>query len=487
MNSLIPTDHLQQLEEKARQLESTPEQRMDWNGQMHRYTERFYSGLPTERVFTPEKGQSKVVLKAEIQEEGRSLETLLDLFEEGVEKGGINAASGGHLGYIPGGGLYPTALGDYLAAVTNKYVGMWFASPGGVRMENQLLRWMCKMVEYPEGAMGNLTSGGSIANLSAIIAAREHFQLEGEKTERAVVYLTPQVHHCVQKALRIAGLGKTIIRYIEMDERFRMKADNLQQQLKKDQAAGLVPFLLVASAGTTDTGAIDPLEELADIAEKEQLWFHVDAAYGGFFLLVESLRQKFRGIERSHSVTIDPHKGFFLSYGLGAVLVREVAPLFNANHYTASYLQDALDAMDELSPSDLSPELTKHFRALRMWLPLQLYGVAPFRAALEEKALLTHYFYDQLSNMPGFELGPEPELSVMIFRYTDTENPNAFNKAIIQFIQDDGRVFLTSTTIKGVFWIRLAVLSFRTHREHINTTLTVLREAVLSQTRSDAV
>ena len=192
------------------------------------------------------------------EESGKPIETVLDIFQKEVDGQGLNPASGGHLGYIPGGGIYPTAMGDFLAAVTNRYAGIFFGGPGAVRLENQLIRWMCKLLGFPETALGNLTSGGSIANLIAIVTARDVKGIKAIEVPNAVIYLTEQVHHCVQKALRIAGLRESVIRYIPMDKGFRMDAEVLKAQVKQDKQAGLRPLLVVGSAGTTDVGAIDP-------------------------------------------------------------------------------------------------------------------------------------------------------------------------------------------------------------------------------------
>ena len=170
----------------------------------------------------------------------------------------------------------------------------------------------------------------------------------------------------------------------------------------------------------------------------------------------------------SDSVVIDPHKGLFLSYGLGAVLIKDVKAAFESHYYRANYMQDAAVEMAEPSPADLSPELTKHFRGLRMWLPLHLFGLSPFKAALEEKVYLCRYFYEKVQEI-GFEVGPYPELSVMIFRYVPKyAHANETNEKLVQFVQRDGQVFLSSTTLDGVYWIRLAVLCFRTHRKEID-------------------
>jgi glutamate/tyrosine decarboxylase-like PLP-dependent enzyme len=260
-----------------------------------------------------------------------------------------------------------------------------------------------------------------------------------------------------------------------------MRPDALAEAIALDRRQGLRPWLVVAAAGTTDTGAVDPLDAIASVAEREHCWFHVDAAYGGFFLLTEHGRQALKGIERSQSVVLDPHKGLFLPYGAGIVLVREAKLLAAAHGYSGHYMQDATREPGEVSPADLSPEQSKHFRAVRMWLPLTLLGTAPFQAALDEKLLLARYFYQEIHTL-GFEVGPPPDLSIVTYRWVppgaDLERANQINQAIVDGARRDGRVFLSSTMLDGRFTLRLAVLAFRTHRRSIDLALRVLREQV---------
>ncbi|MCB1036188.1 MAG: amino acid decarboxylase, partial [Acidobacteria bacterium] len=208
---------------------------------------------------------------------------------------------------------------------------------------------------------------------------------------------------------------------------------------------------------------------------------HVDAAYGGFFLMTEEGKRALRGIELSDSVILDPHKGLFLPYGSGVVLVRDVATLVASHDVTGAYMQDAHRAAQELSPCDVSGELSKHFRALRLWLPLVLLGTKPFRAALEEKLLLARYFYREIRRA-GFEVGPEPDLSIVTFRWVPPgatlEEANRFNEALVDAVRRDGRIFLSSTRVEGRFILRMASLSFRTHLHTLDLTLRILREKV---------
>lgn len=469
----------------ARQLEPSQQQRQQWEGAVQQYAHRFLNAIEQLNAYNPSDHEGRAISDLPIGEQPHSMDELLQLLWENVDQTGINPASGRHLGYIPGGGIYSTAIADYLAAVTNRFAGFYFANPGAVRLENKLIRWLCELAGYPDSAHGNLTSGGSIANLTAIVTARDKKGIKASEVERAVIYLTRQVHHCVQKAIRIAGLGEVQIRYVAIDERFRMDAAALRQQVELDKQQGLRPFLVVASAGTTDVGAIDPLDAIADVAEEHGLWYHVDGAYGGAFLLVEeetsdgaAFKNRFKGIERSDSLAIDPHKGLFLSYGLGAILIKDVQAAYDSHFYKAGYMQDAQQDFAEWSSADLSPELTKHFRGLRLWLSLQLFGIQPFRAALAEKIELCRYFYEKVQEL-GFEVGSYPELSVTIYRYIpENEMANEFNRRLLEAILQDGRFFISSTTIDGTYWLRLAILSFRTHLQDIEDYLKFLKHTV---------
>src|SRR5918997_1655905 len=420
------------LELEARPLDPGAEERIRLRDKVVTYAEAFMESLASRPAFVLSEGDDSALYDSPISEEpAADPDEVLDLLDRGVNRSGVNVGSAGHLAYIPGSNLYASALADYLAAVTNRYSGLYFASPGAVRMERILLRWMAGFLGYPAASAGDLTSGGSIANLVGIVTAREAHGLKARDFDRAVVYLSEQSHHAIDKALRIAGLGESVKRFVPLDGRHRMRPEALEK-------AGLRPWLIAATAGTTDTGAVDPLDELADVARQHGLWLHVDGAYGAPFALTGYGKQMLSGIERSDSVVLDPHKGLFLPFGSGAVLVREGGHLLEAHHYDASYLQDkdTLASGDEVSPADLSPELTRPFRALRLWLPLKLVGVAPFRAALEEKLLLARHFHQRMRLEDGFEVGPPPDLSIVAFRYLPGRgDPDDFNRKLISAVQ----------------------------------------------------
>ncbi|HKP29103.1 MAG TPA: pyridoxal-dependent decarboxylase [Gemmatimonadales bacterium] len=444
------------------------------------YAEWFLDELPQLPAYRVTEDKGRAIRDVQFSEEGRPVEDVLELIAEHVDGPGLNPASGGHLAYVPGGGLYASSLADYLSAVTNRYAGVFFSSPGAVRVEHQVSRWTADLVGFPGTAGGTLTSGGSIANLACLAAARDSRGLKAREFERAVVYLSSQTHHCVAKAIRVLGMSECVKRYVPLDEHFRMRPDALEAQVEADRRDGLNPWVVVASAGTTDVGALDPLAAIADIAGRQGLWYHVDAAYGGFFLLLPAMRERFRGIERADSAVLDPHKGLFLPYGLGVALVRDADTLLAAFKSDAPYLQDTHLERDELSPADLSPELTRHFRGLRLWLPLLVHGIAPFRAALEEKLLLATWLGSELGRL-GWETGPAPDLSIITYRWAppgaSPADVDRINARIVDLVKRDGRVFVSSTTIDGRYMIRFAGLTHRTHLSTVRTLVDVLRQS----------
>ena len=489
---------IKELEKISRLLEPSAGERKEVRKKVVTYSEDFLNDIEKIKAYNVTLGKGIDLLASPIDEKPIGIDKAIQLLEKNVDHPGLNPASGGHLAYIPGGGIYYSALGDYLADVFNRYAGVFYASPGAVRMENMLIKWMAGVVGFPKTAAGNLTSGGSLANLMGIVTARDAKKISSQNIAKSVIYLTKQVHHSVDKAIRIAGLKECVIRHVAMDTSHKMNTIELQKQLTLDKKSGLNPFLVIASAGTTDVGAVDPLEEIGNIAKKNDLWYHIDGAYGGFFILTDEGKKKLKGIEMADSLVIDPHKGLFLPYGLGVILVKDANKLRESHFYQAQYLQDAIGS-EEDSPADLSPELTKHFRGLRLWLPLKLMGVKPFRACLDEKLLLAKYFHSEIQKL-GFEVGEEPQLSVVTYRWSPhslarttvqsggplspkgreprQEYDNAFNKKLLEAVVEDGRIFISSTMLEGKFTLRFACLAFRTHLKQVDLLLKILKEKV---------
>ncbi|CAH1228398.1 HDC [Branchiostoma lanceolatum] len=431
---------------------------------------------------------SKGIRSSPIQDEPLDLDNILDLYGTHIEGRGLRAGHGGHMAYVPSNGVFPAALGDFLADTLCTYAGRAYESPGGVDMNNMLLEWMAEVFGYPEGFQGNLTSGGSAATVIAMATARDSRKgLRARDFHRVVVYVSELTHHCIRKALHTIGLGEAIVRDIPVDSRWKMDVKALETSVKNDVQDGLIPFAVVATVGTTDVGSVDPVDAIADVAERHGLWLHVDAAYGGFFALCEETRPLFRGVERSDSIIVDPHKGLNVPYGSGVVLVRngQKLHLSNTAHKQGSYLYHPRIHSGvndtQVSPCDLSFELSTHFRGPRMWFPLKLFGVETFRSMLTEKLQLVKYFYHIVEDIPGFEVLQEPELSVVAFRYRNPPcglDANGFNKRLLEEMIQDGGVYLSSTTLKGTFYLRICVLGFRTHIEHVELCLEILQKSL---------
>jgi aromatic-L-amino-acid decarboxylase len=409
-------------------------------------------------------------------EEGTDFETLLELFMKKVIPVSINTPHPAYMGYIPGGGLYPSAVAEFLAAVTNRFVGAWFAAPAAARLEANVLEWFVRWMGYPESARGIFTSGGSLANFSAVVTARKH--LLGDNISRGIVYASNQTHHCVMKSAILAGIPEKNIRLLEVDENFRAIPELVEKSIKEDSKKRGKPFFLVANAGTTNTGAVDPLAELASIAERYGLWYHIDAAYGGFFNLCKEGREKLNGIELSDSLVLDPHKGLFLPYGTGSLLVKDGQLLRQAHMLSAEYLQDHSTPESEVSATEYSPELTRSFRGIRVWLPLKLFGVKAFRENLAEKLHLTEWMYRRFLEEPGFECLAVPDLSVIAFRYRPKKgNVDDFNRKLLEKIIKSKKLFLSSTLLNREFVIRVCILSFRTHQAEVEEAFEIIQTA----------
>ena len=468
-------EELVALKEAMRPLEPDSAERQMLGGQALNHALAYLDEIPDAPANNRWSDVFAQLLDPEFTSEGRKADEIFAYLAQCVERPGFTTTSPRFMAYIPGGALFHSAIGDFIAAVTNKYSGFASASPGAVRLENACTAWLAEVVGFPKESAGTLTSGGSIANLTAVVAARDARDADGG----GAVYRTRFAHYCVEKALHIAGRGNAPRRVIPTDDQLRMSPQALDQAMASDAADGVRPWLVVASAGTVDTGAIDPLDEIADICARHGAWFHVDGAYGGLFSLCEEGQSKLKGIERADSVALDPHKTLFLPYGTGAVLVRDRRHLLASFSASADYIRPLGESEVGPSPADLSPELTRHFRALRLWLPLQLAGIDAFRAAQTEKLKLARYFHARLSEIDGFDPGPDPQLSVVAFRYLPkTGDTNAFNEQLLRDLLDEGRIMFSGTRIDGTYLIRCAILSFRTHVEHVDEAIDALLRAV---------
>ncbi len=404
---------------------------------------------------------------------------VLDLLFDRLVQKSYNTASPGYLAYIPGGGLFHSAVADLIADSINRYVGVWMAAPALAQLETNVLRWFSDMIGYPREARGLLTTGGSMANFTALVTARRT-RLPADFLS-GTMYASDQVHHSVVKAALMAGFPEDNIREIAVDAEFRIRLGELRRRIADDREKGFSPFLIVASAGTTNTGAVDDLAGLADLAQGEKLWLHVDAAYGGFFMLTERGRKAMAGINRADSVTLDPHKALFLPYGTGSLLVRNGEELRRAHAVHADYMPPMQDDPDLVDYFLYSPELSRDFRGLRVWLPLKLHGAGAFRRALDEKLDLAEWAAEELRRIPDMEIIAAPQLSLLAFRLArkgfSESRMNDLNRRLLDAINARQRVFLTPTTLSGKFVLRICVLHFRTHLDRMKAALEDIRAA----------
>jgi len=411
-------------------------------------------------------------------------EELLDLVFERAAPKSFNTAGPGYLAYIPGGGLVHSAVAELIANGLNRYVGVWQAAPALAQLETNVVRWFADLVGYDHAARGFLTSGGSLANFSAVVAARRE-RLPANFLG-GTLYASDQVHHSLQKAAMLAGFPPENVRAIPCDERFRLPLAPLRAAIAADRAAGFSPFLVVGSAGTVNTGAVDDLRSLADLAAAERLWLHVDAAYGGFFLFTARGRAAMAGIERADSVTLDPHKGLFLPYGTGCLVARDGGALERAHALHAAYLPPRPPGEDWWDFSALSPELSRPFRGLAVWLPMKLLGAGAFRAALDEKLDLAAWAAREVAAIPDARVVAPPQLSLLAFRHElpgeDRATRDARNREWLARINARRRVYLTGTELPDGYALRICVLSFRTHRDRMEAAVEDLRAALADVT-----
>jgi aromatic-L-amino-acid decarboxylase len=410
-------------------------------------------------------------------EHGAPLDSLLDpLFNEWIPRS-FGTAGAGYLAYIPGGGVYPAALADFISNAVNRYTGIWDAAPALVQLEANALDWLLEWMQFPRAARGLFTAGGSMAMFNAIACARE--KLLGTDIRRGTLYVSSQTHHSVIKAARLGGIAHDRVRVIAVDDAFRMRVDTLERAIAADRAAGLKPFMVFSTAGTTNTGAVDPIDAVADLAAREGMWHHVDGAYGGCFHMVPELRPLLSGLPRADSLTLDPHKGLFLPYGTGALLVRDGEDLRALHSSTAGYLPE--NQLEFYDPAQYGPDLSRGFPGLRVWLTLKFFGAARYRAALAEKRELAVWAADEIARIPGIIVDAPPQLSLFAFHLENgvlhtLDAQNAATRALMQRVTARGKVMLTGASVGERYLGRVCVLSFRTRRREMETCVQQIAE-----------
>jgi glutamate/tyrosine decarboxylase-like PLP-dependent enzyme len=362
---------------------------------------------------------------------------------------------------------------DYLAATMNS--NCWGGDHAAIHVERQVLRWLAAILGLPEASEGILTSGGSMANLTALATARRARAPEVREagfagTEPLVVYTSEEVHNCVDKAVDLLGIGWKQLRKIPTDEGYRIRVDLLKQAIAEDRRGGRKPAIVVGNAGTVNTGAIDPLDELAELCAAEGLWFHADGAYGAMATISPQLKPLFRGLERADSVAADPHKWLYVPYEAGATLVREPGRMAEAFARPAPYLVHDPESpvRGPVSFNERGPELSRGFKALKVWMGLKHHGTAGYAAAVEHDVAMARALAEAVRAHGDFELLVPPTLSIVGFRYKPRQRAlgepelDRLNRQIVNRLVGSGAFFLAPTLLKGRTAMRVAIVNFRT-------------------------
>jgi glutamate/tyrosine decarboxylase-like PLP-dependent enzyme len=440
-------------------------------------TERLITRLGRLRQDAPWRGAPRAELEPLLAgpppEEGRDPLAVLEQATQVVLPVAARVDHPRFFAFVPSSPTWPGVIADYLAAGYNIFQGTWLGSGGPSELELVVIDWFRRWIGYPESAGGLFTSGGSAAILDALVAARE----QAGAPERPAILLGDQTHSAVERAARIVGVRPAGIVKVESDEAFRVALPALERALADARSRGFAPIAVCANAGTTNTGAIDPLPAIADFCERERLWLHVDAAYGGFAILSGQGRALLAGIERADSISLDAHKWLYQPFEAGCVLVRDVGSLLRAFSVNPEYLQDTKLGLEQVNFADRGYQLTRSFRALKVWMSIQTFGLARFREAIERTMQFAADAGALVARMEGLELLSPPSLGVLCFRYRPAgddwpaERVERLNEAIQARVIASGAAMISSTRLRGVYSLRLCIMSHQTTWDDVRETI----------------
>lgn len=488
---------------------------LELSEQMTRLVTNYFSQVSSLPVFPNTYGGKTIEqIGGELPTEAASLDRLLDDCRTILE----NSRNNGHprfFGYVASPATAPGAFADLLASALNTNVTSWRSGPASTEVERTVVGWLARLIGYSSetrAAQGLLTSGGSMANLTALLIA-QRTKSDTSVASRGLwnssapmtIYASEQIHMSIPKAADILGLGREQVRLVKCDENFRMNVEDLRRRISQDLEAGLKPFCVVGSAGTVNTGAVDPLNEIADVAAEFDLWFHIDGAYGALAAVDETKRPLFKGLERADSLSLDPHKWLYIPLDSGCLLFRDEARAraafsFDEADYIKVHEQDATEAF---AFWNYGPELSRRFRALKIWLTFRYYGTKRIAAAISEDNTLAAYLGECVEQANDFEMLAPPVLSICCFRYVPlslqltakirTGNApgnvpatrgaereaalDQLNAKIMNAVQRGGRAYLSNATLDGKFALRICITNFRTTRTDIDETLDIIRDA----------
>ncbi|WP_441001089.1 pyridoxal phosphate-dependent decarboxylase family protein [Fodinibius sp. SL11] len=467
-------------------LDVSPKQFKHWIDEAGKLIASHYQEHSESKVFAG-KGPDEVqeLLNESLPNDPQDMDSLLDEVGDKILSTITNSAGPRYFGYITGGGNQAAVLAEMIKASLNQNNLKWHSSPVSTELERLVMRWVAEFIGYPTSSAGVLLSGGSVANFNCLAVARKikapvDISDEGiYGSQPMTVYVSEEGHSSFDKAMDMLGLGKKYLRKIPVDDEFRIDVDQLEEQIRKDKNAGFHPICAIAVAGTTNTGAVDNLETVAEICQRYDLWYHIDAAYGGPAAKVEGVSPIFSGIEKADSVVVNPHKWLYVPFEAGGALVKNPDHLRQTFSTIPDYLKSDEQNGERTDLMEYNLPLTKEFKALKVWMTVKAYGATRLRNEINSDISKATFLAELIESDEELELMAPVPLSIVCFRYNpggmDGVELNTLNDQIIQAIEEDGRIFLTGTKINGKTALRVCFINPRTNKDDIQ----LLKKVVL--------
>jgi len=462
-------------------LDPTPDEIGDWGNSVIQLMAEYLGGLRDHKVYRHISSREiRDSLDPALPTKGIDFDALLKVFRENIIPFSRQNAHPRMFGYVQSPGTPLAAFADLLASTLNANLTVWRSAPAPVELERLTIDWIRQILGFNAQAGGLFVSGGSMANLAAIAAAR---QAKDDSSGRLRIYASSETHFSIAKAAALLGIGRENVRLVDVDECFKIRVDDLVAKITADLEAGYLPFCVVANAGTVNTGAVDPLAEIREIADRFQLWMHVDGSYGAFAVLAKSARKLFAGLERADSIALDPHKWLYLPVDVGCVIYRAPEIARAAFAHEAEYTRIIGEKADEAFAFwDYGPELSRRFRALKVWMLLKGVGLDSLGEAIESNLACARYLESMVRASDDFEMVAPVELSIFCLRHVPVQLRNkspqaidAFNERLLIALQRDGSSYLSNATLAGRFALRGCVLNYRTTLRDMEILLDDLR------------
>jgi aromatic-L-amino-acid decarboxylase len=470
---------------KLSELELSPERMLELAEVAARLVVERIEGLRDEPAWRGgSRSELEPIMREPPPEEGRIPEEVLERAARDILPVAGRVDHPKFFAFVPSSPTWPGVLADFMAAGHNIFQGTWLGASGPSQLEVVVLDWFRVWLGYPETAGGLFTSGGSAASLDAFVAARE----EAGAPDRPTVYMSDQSHTALSRAATIVGVRPECVRMVSSDDYYRIDMDALARRIEEDRAAGFTPIAVCGTAGTTNTGAIDPLDALADLCEREGIWLHVDAAYGGFAVLTDRGKELFVGLNRADSIAMDAHKWLFQPFETGCLMVKDVRQLEEAFSVHPEYLQDTDWGRDHPNFGDRGLQLSRSFRALKVWMSIQTFGMAAFRRSIARGMDLAIRAEQYVRASELLQIANPASLGVVCFRVNplgaDRDDPalEAINEAVQARVIDSGTAMMSSTRLRGLYTLRMCILNHTTTWDDVRSTLEAIerfgREAV---------